>query len=167
MASPRELARKAVKDWLTAGNIQYLDVVFTAPPWRLDFNQYGSPPFQTQAVVFIDDEGEMRIGLGGEDSGKKRIDYMVSLEIYFRSVNYDTELTQSAFDQVVDDIKARLRSAGHRLGETDDTIVWQAAEGGYGIQTDFMDPQPQSNVGGEPIEHAARMRFEVTQWITA
>lgn len=167
VTTARGLARLAVKSWLDAAGIRYLDQIFTAPPLRLDFNTYGSPPYNCQAVVFIDDEGEVRIALGGASSGKKRIDYMVAMEIYFRSTDINTDDTQNAFDELIDAIKARLRLGLHTLGQTDETIVWQAAEGSYGIQTDFMDPDPQPNVGGEPIEHYARMRFEVTQWITA
>lgn len=162
MASPRAAARTAVKTWLEAGNIQYLDAIFTAPPLRLDFNKYGTAPHNCQIVVFIDEEGELRLALGGEHSGKKRIDYTVSLEIYFRSTEPDTEAALAAFDELVDAIKARLR-ADRRLGQAE-SVVWQAGEGGFGIQCDFMDG---NNVGGEPIEHYARVRFEITQWITS
>jgi hypothetical protein len=165
--TPRGLARMAVKDWLDAAGIRYLDQVFTAAPLRLDFNKYGSAPYNCQAVIFLDSESEVRIALGGAYSGKKRVDYMISVEIYFRSTDLNTDDTQNAFDETIDAIKSRLRLGGHTLGQTNETIVWQAAEGGYGVQCDFMDPEPQPNVGGEPIEHYARMRFEVTQWITA
>lgn len=167
VTTSRGLARLAVKTWLDAGGIRYMDQIFTAPPLRLDFNKYGSAPYNAQAVVFIDSEGEVRMAFGGAFSGKKRIDYEVSMEIYFRSTDINTDDTQNAFDELIDNIKARLRLGGHTLNQTSDTIVWQAAEGTFGIQVDFMDPDPQPNVGGEPIEHYARMRFEVTQWITA
>lgn len=164
--SPRGKAREAVKDWLEAGNILYLNKVFSAPPLRMDLREKGTPPYQAQAVLFIDDEGELRMAFGGAFSGKKRIDYMMSLEVYFSSVEIDTEAAQDAFDVMIDQIKARLRLGGHTAGISDETVVWQVAEGGYGIQCDFMDPSPQPNVGGEPIEHYARVRFECSQWRT-
>lgn len=165
MASPRAAARQALVDWLTAGNIDGLDIVHAAQPLRLDFNQYaGSSDHQCQAVVMIDDEGELRFALGGEHSGKKRIDYMVSLEVYHRTMLPDPVAALDAFDDVIDAIKARLR-ADRRLGTTEE-IVWQAGEGSFGIQTEFQEPD-EGQIGGEGIEHYARIRFEITQWITS
>ena len=168
--SSRSLARQAIKDWLDAGEILYLDKVFVAPPLRLSFPQYSQNDHHNcQIVVFIDDQGEMRMSLGGANSGKKRIDYMIALEIYYRCTLPDPETAQDVFDDLVDAINARLR-ADRRLGVSDslnsESVIWQAGEGGYGIQIDFKDPA-DGNIGGEPIEHYARMRFEVTQWITA
>ena len=94
---------------------------------------------------------------------------MVALEVYYRCLLPDVDQAQDAFDDLVDAIKARLR-ADRRLGISDlsnyGAVVWQAGEGSYGLQIDFKDPV-DGNVGGEPIEHYARIRFEVTQWITA
>lgn len=170
MAGERKAARQQIADWLIAGNIRYLDKVFTSPPLRLDWAAYAQDrEHQSQMVIFIDEEGELRMSMGGATSGKKRIDYMVSMEFYYRSLQINPEVAQDVFDDIVDDIKARLR-ADRRLGISSsintDGVIWQAGEGGFGIQIDFKDPV-DGNVGGEPIEHYARIRFEVTIWITA
>ena len=162
--SARADARQALADWLTDGHIEHLDKVHLAYPLRLDFNGYGAGVHRCQAVIYFVEEGELRFALGGEHSGKKRIDYLVSLEVYHRSTVAEPLQALEAFDEVVDGIKTRLRE-DRRLG-ADDEIVWQAGEGGYGIQCDFMVPD-EGNVGGEPIEYYARLRFEITQWITS
>lgn len=168
--SRRSDARQQIKTWLDAGEILYLDQVFTAPPLRLNFQQYSmDDSHNCQIVIFIDEQGEMRMSLGGATSGKKRIDYMVALEVYYRCTRPDPEVAQDAFDELVDAVTDRIRE-DRRLGISDSltsqSIIWQAGEGGYGIQIDFKDPT-DGNIGGEPIEHYARIRFEVTQWITA
>jgi hypothetical protein len=161
----RGLARRALKDWLLAGNIPHLDDVFIAHPLRLDFSRYSaSEQYQCLMVIVFAEEGELRFALGGEHSGMKRIDYLVSLEIYFRSLFPDPDLAIEAFDELIDATKARLR-ADRRLAQDED-IVWQCGEGGYGIQCDFMIPD-NNQIGGEPIEHYGLMRFEITQWIVA
>lgn len=162
--SDRKAARLAVVDWLTNGNISGLDHVYAAYPMRLDLNVFASGDFQCIAVVSIDSEGELRFGIGGALSGKKRTDYLVQVELYHRSTLPDPEAALDHFDGVIDAVKARLRE-DRMLGQTDDSIVWQAGEGGYGIQTEFAYPDNNS-IGGEPLELYARIRFEVTQWIT-
>lgn len=165
MTTNRTLARQALKDWLLDGNIPHLDDVFIAHPLRLDFTRYASSEeFQCLIVIVFAEEGELRFALGGEHSGMKRIDYLVSLEIYFRSLLPNPDRAVEAFDELVDGVKVRLRE-DRRLAQTDD-VVWQCGEGGYGIQCDFMLPD-NNNIGSEPIEHYGLMRFEITQWIIA
>lgn len=161
----RTLARRAVRDWLMAGNIPYLDVVHTAHPLRFDFNRYSHDEnHQCQTVVVFSEEGEMRMAIGGEHSGMKRIDYLCNLEIYFRSLFPDPEVVIDVFDLLIEGFKVRIRE--DRRFEQADTIIWQAGEGGYGIQCDYMIAD-NNQIGGEPIEHYALMRFEITQWIVA
>jgi hypothetical protein len=165
MASPRALARKAVADWIRGADISGLDAVLTVYPLRLDLNQLGggNPQHQCVLIVTVMRESEARAALGGEHSGRKRIDYDVSLEIFHRTTAPDPDAALEHFDEVIDAVKARLRE-DRRLGKTED-IVWQAGEGAYGIQSDFF--VPEGNIGGEPIEHYGRIQFEVTIWITS
>ena len=165
MTASRTLARRALRDWLVGANIPYLDVVHLAHPLRLDFNQYARDEnHQCQIVIVFTEEGELRFALGGEHSGQKRIDYLVNLEIYFRSLLPGPEEVIEVFDGLIDAIKVRLRA--DRRAQQDESIIWQMGEGGYGIQCDFMIAD-NNQIGGEPIEHYGLMRFEVTQWITA
>jgi hypothetical protein len=165
MTSARALARSAVADWLSDGNIIGVDKVHLVWPLRLDFNAYSATMHRCQLVVVLESEGEVRVALGGAHSGKKRIDYLTTVEVYHSSITTDPADALANFDEVVDGIKTRLR-ADRMAGQTDDSIVWQMGEGGYGIQTEFMIPD-NWQVGGEPIEFYARIRFEVTQWITS
>lgn len=165
MTVNRTLARRALRDWLTDGHIPWLDVVHLAHPLRLDFNRYARDEHhQCQVVIVITEEGELRFALGGEHSGMKRIDYLVNLEIYFRSLLPEPEAVIEAFDDLVEAIKVRIRE--DRRLEQPDTVIWQIGEGGYGIQCDYMIAD-NNQIGSEPIEHYALMRFEITQWIVA
>lgn len=165
MTANRTLARRALRDWLMDGSVLHLDHVFLAHPMRLDFNRYGADrEYQCQIVIVFSEEGEMRMALGGEHSGQKRIDYLVNLEIYFRGLVGEPEQVIEVFDELINTLKSRIRE--DRRFEQDDTIIWMAGEGSYGIQTDFMIPD-NNQIGGEPIEHYGLMRFEITQWITA
>lgn len=165
MTSARQLARNAVANWLTAGNIAGVDKIFTVWPLRLDFNNYSSGVHRCQIVVVIESENEIRIALGGSHSGKKRIDYLVTVEVYHNSTANEPQEALDNYDAIIDGVKARLR-ADRMAGQTDDSIVWQMGEGPFGIQTEFLVPD-NWQVGGQPIEFYGRIRFEVTQWITS
>jgi hypothetical protein len=150
---------------LTDGEITGLDKVHYSYPrdWVKEFNSHGSGDHRCHAVIFFEQEGELRFALGGPTSGKKRIDYLICVELFHRSTSQDTAAAMDDFERVVDKIKARMR-VDRRLG-ADESIVWQAGEGGYGIQLEFE--RPYSLVGGEPVENKASVRFEITQWITS
>jgi hypothetical protein len=156
-------ARAALVSWLENADIVGLDRVYPTYPLRWDFLTHGSGDHRCQVSVDFEADGELRIAIGGEHSGKKRIDYLVCLDIFHRSTNPDTAVGMNNFDRILDELKERLR-ADRRLS-ADESVIWQAGEGGYGIQTEFE--KPDHNVGGEPTELRARMRFEITQWITS
>ena len=165
MTTNRTLARRALRDWLVDGNIPYLDAVHMAHPLRLDFNMHSQDSnHQCQIIIVFTEEGELRFALGGPHSGQKRIDYLVNLEIYFRSTLSEPEQVIEVYDDLIDAIKVRLRE-DRRLNQSDE-VIWQCGEGGYGIQCDFMIAD-NNQIGGEPIDHYALMRFEITQWIIA
>lgn len=156
-------ARAALADWLIDGDL--VDKVHYSYPrdWQKEFNSYGSGNHRCHAVIFFEQEGELRFALGGPTSGKKRIDYLVCVELFHRSTDPDPVAAMDDFERIVDLIKTRMR-ADRRLG-TSESIVWQAGEGGYGIQLEFE--RPWSLVGGEPVENKCEIRFEITQWITS
>ena len=66
------------------------------------------------------------------------------------------------FDQIVDAVKAQLRSGGHRLDLPDGSKIWQAAEPGISVQYG----EPLTNDGGA-TEIWAAVEFTVTQMIQA
>jgi hypothetical protein len=62
------------------------------------------------------------------------------------------------FDAIIDGVKDRLRSGGHRLGKTDGDVIWQAAEPNISVQYG----EPMTNDGGA-TEIWAAIEFDVIQ----
>jgi len=65
-----------------------------------------------------------------------------------------------AFDTIIDAIKDRLRAVGHRLGQSDGDVIWQAAEPDINVSYG----EPKTNDGGA-VEIWAGIAFQVTQMI--
>jgi hypothetical protein len=118
--------------------------------------------------VFIENEQESRIAIGGVDTmssggagkGWKRVDYGIALQVFHHSLERNAEDAMSAFDDLIDAIKERLRAGQHTLGVENPNIIWQAAEPGIDVQYG----EPLSNEGGA-TETWAAIRFTVTEMI--
>ena len=156
--------RAAVTQWVETPTIPNLNQVFTSFPKRIQFQQYAAPGQLNRAVavVFIENEVESRIAVGGGFSGWKRIDYGVVLQLYFHSLENLAENAMDSFDVLVDNIKDQLRSGGHRLNDPAGTTIWQAAEPGIAVSYG----EPTTNDDGA-IEIWAGIKFDVTQMIQA
>ena len=113
-------------------------------------------------VVFINGEREERIALGGESSGWKKITYDVTFQIFLHSMENYSQDAMTAFDAIVDSVKAQLRAGGHRLNKPDGTQIWQAAE--PEISVDYGEPV--TNDGGA-TEIWAGINFNVLEMIQA
>jgi hypothetical protein len=111
-------------------------------------------------LVHILSERESRIANGGAYSGWKRIDYEVAFQVFTHSVETNSQDAMDTFDAIIDAVKDRLRAGGHRLGETDGSVIWQAAEPGITVQYG----EPKTNDGGA-TENWAGIQFTVTQMI--
>ena len=160
----RAEVRTAVGTWVADAAITNLNQVFTSFPKRLNFEQNAAVGSATRAagVVFIASESEARIAVGGPYSGWKRIDYEVVFQIFVHSMQNYAQDAMDDFDAVIDAVKDRLRSGGHRLGLSDGTVIWQAAEPEISVEYG----EPKTNDGGA-VEIWAGISFTVTQMIQA
>ena len=138
--------------------------MFTSFPKRINFQANSTAGEITRAagVVFIVNEDEKRIAIGGASSGWKRIDYDVQFQVFCHSVASYAQDTMDAVDVLVDAIKDQLRAGGHRLGMTDGDVIWQAAEDS--IKVSYSEPM--TNDGGA-TEIWFAVEFVVTQMRSA
>jgi hypothetical protein len=163
----RQEVRQAVGDWVAAASIPHLNQIYTSHPKRINFEANSTAGEMTRAagVVFISNETESRIAIGGASNGWKRIDYQVQFQVFTHSVEMYSQDAMATFDAIIDAIKTQLRAGGHRLGKTDGNIIWQAAEGGD-TSISISYGEPLTNDGGA-TEIWASLDFVVTQMIQA
>jgi len=155
--------RATLYNWLNTGNITGLNQIFTSFPKRINYQVNSQPGQLSRAavVIFIQSERESRIALGGAYNGWKRVDYSVILQVYQHSMERNSEAAMTAFDTLIDSIKARLR-ADHNFGDATGNLVWQGAE--PEISTSYGEPA--TNEGGA-TETFAEIQFDVTEMIQA
>jgi len=160
----RQQVRDTVATWVGSASITHLNQIFTSHPKRINFqaNSTAGELSRAAGVVFIRDESETRIAVGGAYSGWKRIDYTVDFQVFFHSMQNYAQDAMDDFDAIVDAIKDKLRAGGHRLGQTDGDVIWQAAE----PQINVTYGEPATNDGGA-TEIWAAIEFTVTQMIQA
>lgn len=160
----RSQVRTAVSDWIAAGNVTNLNQIWTSFPKRIDFQVNATAGQLTRAagVVFIADESEERIAVGGAYNGWKRIDYVVDFQIFCHQMQRNSEDAMNDFDAIIDGVKNQLRGGGHRLGLPNGDVIWQAAEPSISVTYG----EPATNDGGA-TETWAAIRFTVTQMIQA
>lgn len=160
----RQQVRQAVASWVGSESIPHLNQIFTSHPKRINFqaNSIAGELTRAAGVVFIRDESEIRIAVGGPYSGWKRVDYTVDFQIFTHSMQNFAQDAMDDFDAIVDAVKNKLRSGGHRLGQTDGDVIWQAAE----PQITVTYGEPATNDGGA-TEIWAAVEFTVTQMIQA
>lgn len=167
----RRVVRENVAKWISEAQITTLNQVFTSFPKRINFqvNSFPGQNSRAAAVVFIENEQESRLAIGGvspmtenfgEGKGWKRVDYGVALQIFHHSLQRDAENAMDDFDRLIDAVKDRLRAGQHTLGNENPNEIWQAAEGAIDVQYS----EPLTNEGGA-TETWAAIRFTVTQMI--
>jgi hypothetical protein len=159
----RATVRQQVASYVKGGFIEGLNQVFTSFPKRINFQTNSMPGEDSRAacVVFIENETESRIAIGGAHSGWKRVDYGIVLQIYHHSSQKEAEMAMSDFDSLIDCLKDYLR-ADHNLGDPTGNIVWQGAE--PAINTSYGEPATSD---GGVTETQAIVRFIVTEMIQA
>jgi len=166
----RATVREAVRNWIASAQITTLNQTLSSFPKRINFQEKSFPGQNSRAaaVVFIENEQESRIAIGGVQSmasggaglGWKRVDYGIALQIFHHSLQRNAEDAMSDFDNLIDAIKERLRAGQHTLGVENPNIIWQAAEPGIDVQYG----EPLTNEGGA-TETLAAIRFTVTEMI--
>jgi hypothetical protein len=156
--------RATLYNWLVAGNITTLNQIFTSFPKRINFqvNSQAGQLSRSAVVIFIQSERESRIAIGGATNGWKRVDYSVILQVYQHSMERNAEDAMTAFDTLIDAIKARLR-ADHNFGDTTGNLVWQGAE----PVINCTYGEPATPEGGTATETFAEIQFDVTEMIQA
>lgn len=165
----RKVVRQAVADWVSQAQITNLNQVLTSFPKTMSFQVNSFPGQQSRGigVVFIENENETRIAIGGvadmpigEGKGWKRVDYQVAFQVFLHSQQRNSEDAMDDFDNLIDAIKDRLRAGQHTLGELNPNLIWQAAE--PFIDVSYSEPLVRDN-GATDIW--AAIRFTVTQMI--
>jgi hypothetical protein len=158
----RSQVRAAVGKWIADAGIPHLNQVFASHPKRINFeqNSYAGELTRAAGLVFISDETETRLAIGGANDGWKRLDYTVQFQLFTHSVETYSQDAMDSFDEIVEAVKSRLRAGGHRLGMTDGDVIWQAAEPTISVTYG----EPQTNDGGA-TEIWAAITFDVTGMI--
>lgn len=121
--------RNTLAAFLSNPPITNLNQVFTSFPKRINYQVNSQPGQLTRSavVVFIAAETENRLAIGGAINGWKRVDYTVVLQVYTHSMQRNAEDVMDDFDELIDNIKTRLRS-DHTFGDPTGNLVWQGAE---------------------------------------
>ena len=162
----RAEVRDAVVSYLRDAAIPNLNKIHTTFPKlaQLQENATAGQLFRAAAVVYIMSESESRIAVGGASSGWKRIDYDVDVQLFTEGFYPKAEDTMADFDALVDAIKDRLRSGDHRLGKTDGSVIWEAAEGTGSVSVSYGEPT-MNDFG--TVNGWVSIVFRVTQMIQA
>lgn len=155
----RVVVRTAVADWLRAAEI-FDDVRRGKVQFQTPTFAAGTPNYRCVAYVLLANAHETRIAMGGPTSGMKEIDYVAHVVMHFWSIDPDWEAAQDRFDEVIDQVKAQVRSGGRTLGRPD--VVFQAGEWTYGIDDEVTDPV---SINGGQMTQVASVSFEVTELI--
>ena len=167
----RKVVRENVANWIASAQITTLNQVFTSFPKRINFqvNSFPGQNSRAAAVVFIENEQETRLAIGGVNpmttdngtgKGWKRVDYGIALQVFHHSLQREAQDAMDDFDDVIDAIKDRLRAGQHTLGNDNPNEIWQAAEPNIDVQYG----EPLTNESGA-TETWAAIRFTVTQMI--
>jgi hypothetical protein len=158
----RTQVRQTLASFIAPPSISGINQVFTTMPKRINFQDNALPSQINRcvAVIFIESEAESRIANGGVNSGWKRIDYTVVIQLFHHSLERMAEDAMADLDNTIDDLKELLRDGQHRLGDDSGVMVWQAAE--PNIDATYGEPLSQN---GTSIETWASIRFTVTQMI--
>lgn len=159
----RQAVRAQLAQFIFNPPIENLNQVHTSFPKIINYEVNALPGQMTRtaAVIYIVDEYETRLAIGGAHSGWKRVDYTVILQIFCVSFHRDAQTAMDDFDIVVDNIKERLRS-DHNFGDESGNLVWQGAE--PVIQGRYGEPNTEKD---GVTEMFAEIQFPVTQMIQA
>lgn len=164
---PQLTGRAAVRAQLSAfllnPPIANLNQVMPSFPKFINYEVNAMPGQMTRAagVIYIADEYETRLAIGGATNGWKRVDYTVIIQIFSLSFHRNSIDVMNDFDIIVDNIKERLRS-DHNFGDPSGNLVWQGAE--PVIQARYGEPSTEKE---GVTEIFAEIQFPVTQMIQA
>jgi hypothetical protein len=163
MLTGRAAVRATLANFIGQPNVNGINQVFTSFPKRIDFqtNALPSQLSRTAAVIFIESERETRLAIGGATNGIKRIEYTIVIQLFHHSSERKPEDAMADFDQVIENLKEKLRS-DHQFGDSSGTLVWEAAE--PTLDVSYGEPDASS---GTYTDTWASVRFNATQMIQA
>lgn len=161
MLKGRAAVRATLANFIKQPNVVGINQVFTAFPKRINFqvNALPSQLSRCAAVIHIESERETRLAIGGATNGIKRIDYGIAIQLFHHSTERDAENAMEDFDNVIENLKTKLRS-DHQFGDSSGTLVWQAAE--PVITVSYGEPM---SANGTATEIWAVLKFDVTQMV--
>jgi len=170
---PKVEVTAALKYYLTPenSNIQYLGKVYSALP-RIanedDLFNFVPAGTQVGAIIymFLADQTETRIALGGQHNGRKFREYTLTLLCIMKTVLNDEEAEQLAFDTFIDDLTGWIQADRNAWTEAVELggqgpyagtgVIFQWGEGGIneGPDIHFDYPVPHTIDGGVMIHQA-------------
>jgi hypothetical protein len=159
----RATVRAAVTAFFQPPAVSGLNKCYSSFPKRIpgpDFRagQAAGTKSGAVGVTNIVSETEERIAIGGATSGKKWVHYTVELQIFCHSIETHAEDAMDFFDDVIDGVKAHLRSDRWL---SDYPVIFEAGErelvGVYGEPRVLND-------GASEVWGA--VRFEVSEVLT-
>jgi hypothetical protein len=155
--------RNTLAAFISNPPITGLNQVFTSFPKRINYQVNSQPGQLTRSavIVFIAAESESRLAIGGATNGWKRVDYTCILQVYTHSLHRNAEDVMNDFDELIDNIKTRLRS-DHTFGDPTGNLVWQGAEPSINARYGEV-----STVAEGASEVFAEIEFLVTEMIQA
>jgi hypothetical protein len=164
----RTTLRDGVVSWLT-GQVQGINTVYPSLPALIPGSAFfaeGVYGAQTGCVALVDliSDKEKRIATGGAHSGWKRVDYVIAIQLFFRStapapLGQDRGiLAMEAFDLIVENLKQRIRA-----DRTANGSVWQWGEGTGEGTPDLEGSYGEIVERGDAIELWAAIQTQVTE----
>lgn len=156
----RATVRAAVKEYFDAPAVDGLLKVRRARPknWSAAPELRSATLWSTASgYVYIESVTEQRA-----TTGKKYLQYMIGLQLLFRSRHTDAEQAMDDFDTLIEAIKARLRADPHL--NTNPDLPGGVFQAGVNLLEDLSD-----DTADDPLLQSVRavVRFDASEWITA
>jgi hypothetical protein len=166
----RATVRAAVQAYLAPANsaIPFLGNVYAHPAKFTpegEFYDGQDPGHSTGAVIYIyiSEQVEHRIALGGPHAGEKAVEYMIHMDCFIRSQGQRTEDAGADSDTFLDALVAFIR-ADRNAGKP--SVIFQWGEGtfpgGSDIQVDALYPRPV-RAGNQVSQVFASVRTKVVE----
>jgi hypothetical protein len=164
-----------IADWLENGGIAGLDKVWAALPdsTGINFANYGEGEMRCQAVVYVEDDPEIRRSIGGANPyrqtpavGMKWLTYNIRIEFVHRSADPSWIAADQALKQTIVAGARTMIRADPTLGSSTlaDPLFASAGEGRMGIRGTYEPPFVDQESGER--EQWAYLAFQVNAWVT-
>jgi len=168
----RTTVRSAIASYLESANVTYLSTVKPFPAKftpEMEFYEGEDPGVQSGAIVYlyIEQETEHRIALGGAHGGQKVVEYVFHLDCFFRSTKRKTEDVGADNETFLDSLLSAIR-ADRNAGNP--SVVFQWGEGVLPGSADLevTSYYPRTlNGAGSTTQVFSSVRVSVVEILTA